>query len=122
MSNWGNTNTYSNKDENPNQILTWLGDDNTKNDVTGQPLRRWPNESSYHYFSRWLQSRGLRLSWREDSYPEAPVNKHLLWRPIVNGFDLSACSAGVGGPHDEVRAKEDACEALIQAYRCFQRL
>ncbi|CAE7156102.1 unnamed protein product, partial [Rhizoctonia solani] len=40
----------------------------------------------------------------------------------VNGFDLSACSAGVGGPHDEVRAKEDACEALIQAYRCFQRL
>ncbi|CAE6450448.1 hypothetical protein ACGC1H_006187 [Rhizoctonia solani] len=106
----------------PNGILTWLGAEITRNDVTGKPLQRWPNESSYHYFSRWLHSRGLSLRWRMEDFPDAPEDKRILWRPIVNGLDLPACSVGFGSSTlDEYRAKEDACEALVDAYRCFQR-
>ncbi|CAE6398765.1 unnamed protein product, partial [Rhizoctonia solani] len=119
----GVTTTYSNWNQKTNGILTWMGVDNTRNDIAGQPLRRMPNESSYHYFSRWLQTYGATLNWRMDVFPQASKDKCILWRPIVNGLDLSACSVGIGASFfDEYRAKEDACEAIVQAYRCFMRV
>ncbi|CAE6450456.1 unnamed protein product [Rhizoctonia solani] len=122
MSHYYNTNTHVNTAGWPHGILTWLGAEITRNDVTGKPLQRWPNESSYHYFSRWLHSRGLSLRWRMDDFPDAPEDKRILWRPVVNGLDLPACSVGFGSSTlDEYRAKEDACEALVDAYRCLQR-
>ncbi|KDN41584.1 hypothetical protein RSAG8_07385, partial [Rhizoctonia solani AG-8 WAC10335] len=122
MSHHYNTNTYFSWGGRPNVILTWLGADVTRNDIVGQPLRRWPNESSYHYFSRWLHTRGLMLNWRVDFFPQAPADKCIMWRPIVNGLDLPAWGAGLGASTlDEDRAKEDACKALVEAYRCFQR-
>ncbi|CAE6461082.1 unnamed protein product [Rhizoctonia solani] len=115
--------TYSNWDQMPNGILRWLGDDSTKNGNTWQPLRRDPNESSYGYFSRWLQSYGATLNWKVDIFPEAQKDRCILWRPVVNGLDLSACSVGFGASSlDESRAKEDACEALVRAQHCFERV
>ncbi|CAE6504305.1 unnamed protein product [Rhizoctonia solani] len=118
-----NIETYSNWNQKANDILTWMGIDNTRNDIAGQPLRRMPNESSYHYFSRWLQGYGATLNWRMDVFHQASEERCILWRPIVNGFDLSASSVGIGASScDEHRAKEDACEAIVQAYRCFKRV
>ncbi|CAE6517748.1 unnamed protein product, partial [Rhizoctonia solani] len=117
------TDIYFNRGGRPNGILTWLGAENTRNDVRGRPLQRWPNESSYHYFSRWLRTRGLHLGWRMDVFPDAPADRCILWRPVVNGLDLTACSVGFGSSTlDEYRAKEDACGALIEAYRCVRHL
>ncbi|CAE7109906.1 unnamed protein product [Rhizoctonia solani] len=123
MSDFNHIKTYSNLDKKANGILRWMGADNTKNDITRQPLRRKQNESSYQYFTRWLQSYGATLNWKMDFFPQAPKDQCFLWRPIVNGLDLSACSVGLGASTcDEYRAKEDACEAIVQAQRCFKRV
>ncbi|KAJ1302269.1 hypothetical protein OPQ81_001088 [Rhizoctonia solani] len=122
MSNHGDIYTYSNADEKANEILKWFGANTTRNSATGTPLPRRPDESSYDYFCRWLQRNKLQLNWKEEAFPQAPEGKRVLWRPIVNGFDLSACSVGIGASSlDAERAKEDACEALIKACRCVRR-
>ncbi|KAH7320497.1 hypothetical protein B0J17DRAFT_633734 [Rhizoctonia solani] len=123
MYNRDDTTAYLPWNQEAHGILRWLGADNTRNDIAGQPLQRWPNESSYHYFSRWLQSYGVRLEWSVEFFPQGSADKCILWRPIVNGLELPACSVAFGASFlDEYRAKEDACEALVAAYRCFARL
>ncbi|KAJ1302237.1 hypothetical protein OPQ81_001058 [Rhizoctonia solani] len=125
MSSYDGVKPYSNWHQEANRMLRWLGAENTRHDITGQSLQRRPNESSYQYFDRWLQCYGATLGWKKTIFSEESEHERVLWRPTVNGYDLSACSVGIAASLlrvDEYRAKEDACEALVAAYRCFKRL